>query len=68
MKVKLGDKIRHTLFSGEVCVGIYAHGKEPLCFRLNFARGRVRSRENIRELASSFALYRTLLAIDEWSL
>ena len=53
---------------GEVCVGIYAHGKEPLCFRLNFARGRVRSRENIRELASSFALYRTLLAIDEWSL
>ena len=22
MRVKVGDKIRHTLFSGEVCVGI----------------------------------------------
>ena len=22
MKVKIGDKIRHTLFGGEVCVGI----------------------------------------------
>lgn len=53
---------------GLVCVGIYAKGREPLCIELNFAKGRIRSRENIRELAASYAIYRTICAIDEWCL
>ena len=50
---------------GLVYIGIYIKGKEPICEQQNFSRGRKRTRENIRNLASSYALYRTLTAIDE---
>lgn len=54
---------------GLVYVGIYSNGKEPLCFEFNLTRGRSkRSRENIRNIASSNAIYLTLNTIDEWCL
>ncbi len=54
---------------GLVYVGIYMKGKEPLCIEFNLTRGRsTRSRENIRNIASSNAIYLTINAIDEWCL
>ncbi len=54
---------------GLVYVGIYTPSRAPLCFEFNLTRGRSsRSRENIRNIASSNAIYLTINAIDEWGL